>query len=195
MRTQVVPIQKFLGLITNIDEVSIPLGGAMSCSSLAVYLPERIQRIPGIEDVINISNAQGGFPVAWKQRISGVEYLMAAIVGGSNSAKIWNITNAAEVTGATGLTDGGTGLLAGIWSTTTYLNKRLIASGTQAIQQIDTATTRSDFTGTSVPVARLIKSYLNRLYCVETDSNLVRYDSPNLSKDFSGALSLQIDEV
>ncbi len=166
MRTQVLPIEHFLGIMTNFDEVNMPFGGALSMANMSQFTHNRLQRIPGVVDTINIANADGYFPESWPTRISGTDYLMTAIVDAGGTGRVWNVTSAAEVTGGTALTDTGTGLLANIWSSTEYLGQQFISNGIQPMQRITAATTKVDVTGTPTPPkGMLIKSYFGRLYC------------------------------
>lgn len=149
MITSKTVISDFLGLMTHLDETNVPLGGAIQVQNFAQYVPQRIQRIPGLTNVETIADSSHGFLDAWHVRIDGgAEKLMAVIKKSDDTIKVWNITDGAEVTGST-LTDVVSGQLAGIWSSTYYLRRQYVANGTQPIQIISTASTRTSITATT----------------------------------------------
>ena len=195
MQTQNLTIDKFLGLVTGRDEVNVPLGGTISCAGMAVYPDNRVSRIPGLDDLGTVSGAEGAITVSWADTFSSVEKLMIGMYDNSGVGKIRNLTDSADVTGpALGSGEDST-LLSGIWSSTFYLGQRYVANGDDPIQVITGATTRVNMPATTPPpTARLIQTYLGRLFVVGLDSNIVSY-SDSLDVEFPTNSKLNIDEV
>lgn len=167
MKTETVLVDKFYGLATHLDINSVALGGYHSLAGMARYFPDRLQRIPGIQDVINIANAANGIPLGWRTRIGGTEYLMSVISQNATTARLWNVTSAAEITGATALADNQTGIWANQWSTVYYIGFQWVTNGLQEVQKILTSTTRADagITGSASPLkGHFLSTYLNRIY-------------------------------
>lgn len=215
MKNRVVPITELKGIVTNIDEVSMPLGGMLSCANMARYVPDRFQRIPGLVDIETVSSAGNGFPIGFTARISGTEYLFVVRSSDSATADVYNLTSAAALTGGASLANNNTGYMAGIWTTTYYSGGVYVSNGLQAIQRITGATTKvsistgGDPGAVTPPKGSLIKSYLGRLYvagvtevagvaATDTDKSRVWYskslDGPT-AFNFLATNYFSVDEV
>lgn len=202
MKYQVHDIADFLGLLTNYDEVTMPLGGALSVANLCQYFPSTIQRIPGLINKGAISNSDGGIPHAFRIQFgNNPDQIAAVITDTSGNVKLWNLSANAEITG-TYLNNQEDGALARVWSSAFYMGAWYVANGMQAIQKITNSSTRVSIPdgpadavdlGTSIPpIATFVETYLGRLYMAYGRN--VHY-TESLLDDYYADNILSIDEI
>ncbi len=187
----------FLGLITNLDETQIALGGATKVQNIAQLVPGRIRRIPGVTSLGSVAvNGSTQIPlVFYGKELAGVgqpNRTVAVYIGGGSTTLV-NLSTGVAMTGPALTSTVNTN-----WSYAFYAQQHLVVGKGNAIQKITADGTYAALgvTGSLTAAPEMIQSFQDRLYVVDNTNaeGFVQY-SDALTNNFQAANVVNTKEV